>query len=910
MKTKNNLNFSIENNGIIFGGRITKFSLIMLTVIEIVLIGIVLLPLLFFSTILITILIFGILSLLNLASALNWNFLETSVYQMFNNFVNYKLDYQFQKSKNLIENKLIYETNKTFAFVYEDKLIIKSFLEIYPNSIQEKNIDNLINDFLILLQEENIKFYSINSAFEVQSNLEQFYKLINKNIDFNQSTKQILENNENKLLLQQFACFISLDDENTKHNINVVEFSKTYLLDTKLELTNNIIQSYIQNFDLELNTFRLSLSNLVLRELNNSYIKAIKSKILLLKQNWDFEFKSKYVKIKDKEETKYTKYVKISELNYILNPFYLFNLFNNYWNFEVNLTYISLNPKDESRVVDFIKETNNTASYFWKFKKKKSNNYIKKELIHEVLNETIEEIEIQNIPSKSVSIIIKITANDLAELTKLTKEFRLYLRKQKIKFKNLTFLQKRAFLDFHLGIENKLRKNGKEKKYFLFKRKFNNVNAFTLWLTSETCAYSLPFKPIVDIEPSGWIFGQDNNYNPIAIDFNLDRPNHHIAIFGKTGSGKTTATEYLLHQKLIKINNKQPLIFILDPKGEYKNFVQEYQGQTFNIAQGFLNPFKRNSIEETIEDKNFVKGFLFSLLAPLNFKIHVLIPDLLELIFYSKEWKENKFNFDTLSNTVQKNNEMKKELGEEQYFALVKFIKQYSSKGIQSHLFNQDFSIDFFKKIISFNLSELINLGQSNETNTIIFCILNKLTNLIKLNHPKFKEQHKYDITILVDEFHLLVNAEDNTIIKQFDALYAISRSFGVGIITISQNLEILNNPKIAHHTKSIFSNTAYLIAFSQQKIQFDSLIQLLPETIEIDEFEKEQLLLDKKHQSLVFYNGQKKFIKWNLGFFYDEKRDDDVDGLKKIRQDEFNHLNKTINEYINLKKLQGEKNE
>ena len=173
----------------------------------------------------------------------------------------------------------------------------------------------------------------------------------------------------------------------------------------------------------------------------------------------------------------------------------------------------------------------------------------------------------------------------------------------------------------------------------------------------------------------------------------------------------------------------------------------------------------------------------------------------------------------------------------------------------------------------------------------------------MKQNHPKFQEAQKYKITFFVDEFHLLVNAENTNIIKQFDTLYAISRSFGASVITIFQNLQILNNPKIAHHSKSIFENTAYLIACSQKRSQLDALMQLLPENIEITDYEQNELTSNKIHLSLIFYGNKKKFLKWNLGLFYDQNRDQNTDGLMEFRVSEYKNLLKICQDYIEYMK-------
>lgn len=902
MNKKNNLNFKIENEGGILGGLIPKFAFIIFLIIQAIIIFLILIPTLIFSNFLISLFMAGSFSLLNIICAIKWSFLDVSLYQTLKNLIKFKIDLQVMNSKNLVKNNLKYSNENTFIFQYENKLIFKSYFEISINSTNQNNVENLIYDWINILEENNVRIFSINSPFQVKENIDKFTKLINKEIDFNLDKEKILKDAKNKLILQQLADFTILDESKEENNINIIEFNREIIIQDKN--LKEAIASSLSNFKIEENAFRSNLKTINIKDLNQTYLNSIKNQILSFNSN-QLKFKAKYIDSKNQNQKEYFKFLKVDQLNPLLDPFYLFDLFNNKWNYEVGITFNTLTDKDEDKVFDFIEKSINSKvlSKIKKTNRWKRTSTIKKEQTAQILDEMLQEIEISEIKSKALSILVKIKASSIKELNKKSKEFKAYFKRQRIKFIDLWFLQKDALVDFHIGSENRLNRKGKERKQWFIKRKFNNINWSSIWLTAESCAYSLPIKPSIDIEPTGWIFGQDESNNPVAVDFDIDRPNHHIAIFGKSGSGKTTATEYLLNQKLIEKNNKKAVVFIIDPKGEYENIVDFYNGQKIDLTNGFVNPFKRADIEDVLENRDFVEQFLYHLFLPLKkIETNAVVSVILKLIFNSNEWKENCFTFDILWSKIKKSKQLQLKWNK-QHDIICDFLEQYTLKGIKKHLFNIDIPIDFNKKIISFNFQKLIGDVFNNETYVLIFSVLNFMNNLIKQNDPKFKENQKWDITILVDEFHLLVNSNNNLIIKQFDTLYAIARSFGVGIITITQNLSTLNNPSISHHAKSIFSNTAYLISFSQSKNEFKQWLELIPENIEINDYEREEILSNTKHQSLVFYGSNKKFLKWKLGLFYDAKRDENSDGLKKIREAEYNFLFKTLNEYLDIKK-------
>ncbi len=913
MDQKDNLNYIIENNNEIFGSYISKISLIITIIVELVIFGTLFIPLALFVGWLISLLVTGILSLINAALAINWRFLDTSIYQNLFALFKYKSDFQKIKSNKLIQDAIVMEENNMIAFVYENKLIIKSYFEIsFRQLTSDEQIERAINEFQSLLQENNFRCFSINSNFNVSSNLDKFSDLINQNIDFKQ--KDVLNKNTNKLLLQQFADFIALNESMDSNNINVVEFNREYAIDKhiKVDFSKSFYKTILQNYKFEEISFR-NLANLYIqiRDLNSTYLDAVKKQIALFKkESVDFKI-NHYVTIEENKKT-YNRILKLNALALQLNPFYLNSLFNNNFNYETSLTFTSLTEKEENSIFSNLEKSvdDNTIKPS-RFRKKRTTSLrIRKAQIGEILLDQINEIQYQDLRSKGLSFLIKVSADSYKDLIKKTKELRIILRrKHRIKMLNLFALQKKAFFDFHLGVENRIKKNGKEKKHKFKSRKFNNVNDSTLWFTSNTCAWSLPFKESIDVEPTGWIFGNDLSNNPVAIDFDLNRPNHHIMILGKSGSGKTTAAEYLLNQKLIDKNNKKSIVIILDPKNEYENLVNQYEGQTFNIAKGFANPFKRNSLEVNEDDLENVEMFISNLIELLSVDKASLLARLSSLIFNSKEWKNNKYSFDVLIKELNQDKELKNKLGIEKYSIVYDYLFQYSSKGIKSHLFNQDISFDINKKIISFNFSKLIATGATNDTNTLIYSVLGFLNNLMRKNNPKFKEEQKYSITILIDEFHLFLNTQNSSIIKQFDTLFAISRSFDVGIVAVTQNLENLNNQSIAHHSRSIFANTAYFIAFQHDATQYEHLIRLLPEHIVITNEEKDEILSDKKHQSLVFFNNQKKFLKWKLGLFYDERRDENTDGLKQIRVEEYKQLINVCEEYIQMEKGQNNAN-
>lgn len=892
MKNKNNLNYSMEQNNYVLGTKISKFSLLALFGVLISSFLLIFLPILLALNFIVAIITFGVINLLNMIFAIKFSFMESSIYETFHLLIKYKTNVQKLSSKKLVNDNVVWENDNVIAFVFEKQLIIKSLHKV-SLKIREENSDNDLmkaKESLLrfLSKQSEFRSFSLNLSFDVEENINFINSLIRDNINFNDEKNK--ESDESMFLMQQMSFFNSLNDSNENNQLNVFELSMTFPLLTKsIDTSSKEWLSFLSVFMEEYNDlYTFSSDSLKLQNLTVNEFKIAKKKIYFLeedKSDISFTYKNSIIETNEGNK-KYARYLKLEKIPYQLDAGWIRFLFNNPFRYNTSLVFHPLEEKDETKIINQIERENLQNE---EKKRESRSKKLRKVINSEILEDMVIEMETQDNRSKAMSFIVEIEGDTHHDLIQKIKSFKKYYKKDRYLFQDCSFIQKEAFFDFHVGLENKLTKSGKEKKFRIQTKKFNNVNSNSLWLTSEACAYSLPFSDELIIEDNSLYFGHDMNNMPVAINLEADRPNHHISIFGKSGSGKTTATEMILKSRMIIKDGKQPLIIILDPKPEYLDIVEKYNGQSIDLSEGFVNPFLFNNEDPNSikEIKEFLEFFLKGLLKDLEFVTSMMIVRILNIIEKSSEFRQNKMNFDVLHKLITNDKGFKASMNKNEYEDLCDFISLYGSKGRKSALFNSDLKLDFNRKIISFNFSKLIHGTLTSDSITLIFSVLYYLSSIMKQNDPKYSSLHKYNISILVDEFHLLVNSSDSSILKYFDKLYAISRSYGVGIITIFQNLEILNNKENSNAARSIFSNTSYFFVFQLDKKNLDHLTSLLPEHLYLTERESGEILSAVKHRSLAIFENTKKIVNWELGIFYDKDRDKNTDGRMESHQRE-----------------------
>lgn len=134
--------------------------------------------------------------------------------------------------------------------------------------------------------------------------------------------------------------------------------------------------------------------------------------------------------------------------------------------------------------------------------------------------------------------------------------------------------------------------------------------------------------------------------------------------------------------------------------------------------------------------------------------------------------------------------------------------------GTDSFLFNGHTNIDLNNDLIAFNLQELLYSGNQRLINTQTLNLLTYLNNSIvanKIINEKRGSGDKQHISIVVDEFHLYIDENNNEVIKNFGQLARRCRKYNTNLILSSQCIsDFLGNATILRHASAIFNNCQY----------------------------------------------------------------------------------------------------
>ena len=134
--------------------------------------------------------------------------------------------------------------------------------------------------------------------------------------------------------------------------------------------------------------------------------------------------------------------------------------------------------------------------------------------------------------------------------------------------------------------------------------------------------------------------------------------------------------------------------------------------------------------------------------------------------------------------------------------------------GTDAFLFDGHTNIDLSNDLIAFNLQELLYSGNQRLINTQTLNLLTYLNNSIvanKIRNEKINIKDRKHISIIVDEFHLFIDENNNEVLKNFGQLSRRCRKYSTNLITSTQSIkDFVGNANILRHATAIFNNCQY----------------------------------------------------------------------------------------------------
>jgi len=369
-----------------------------------------------------------------------------------------------------------------------------------------------------------------------------------------------------------------------------------------------------------------------------------------------------------------------------------------------------------------------------------------------------------------------------------------------------------------------------------------SLKDYSVYLPTLTLSAGFPFTKTYFNDTTGYLVGVDIHTSlPIFFDpfvINNKRTSHNLAIISSTGGGKSFTMKKLIVNEFAKGTK----IFIFDAENEYEKLVKANEGEYIDLYSkkgGIINPLQIRYIPSD-EDKEaketdcplakhlgFLEAFFKSAFDNIQEKELVMLLAILESLYNKKGIYKN-----TSINTLQSLKPTDYPVFSDLYNFLPEYKENVKSKekikiidqlevllsrfltGTDSYLFNSHTTINLDSDLIAFNLQELLYSGNQRLINTQILNLLTYLNNSIvsnKIINEKRSSNDKKHISIIVDEFHLYIDENNNEVIKNFGQLARRCRKYNTNLILSSQCIsDFLGNASVLRHASAIFNNCQY----------------------------------------------------------------------------------------------------
>lgn len=336
-------------------------------------------------------------------------------------------------------------------------------------------------------------------------------------------------------------------------------------------------------------------------------------------------------------------------------------------------------------------------------------------------------------------------------------------------------------------------------------------------LTTNSAAILIPFTTQEVFEPHGLFYGSNaRSGNPIVADRRAHM-NSNGFILGTTGGGKS----FTVKQELAGLYlNRDDEVIIIDPEREYLPLAQAFGGQIVQISAGSttrINPLDI-VLEETgdgdpVKEKtNNVVSMVGSLVGGnegLN-PMEKSLVDRCALNLYVR-YREQGAN-PTAQPTLGDLRDMLEETGEAAGHELAVSLGSYTSGSLSG--FNGQTNVDLNNRFTVFDVS-----GLTGELRTFgMMVVIDQVWNRVIRNRAKGRRTWLY-----IDEFHRFFGNQYSA--GQFKDIYKRARKYGLGVTSITQNIEEL---LLDDDARLMLSNSDFLMLLSQNGSDADELCSLL----------------------------------------------------------------------------------
>ena len=710
----------------------------------------------------------------------------------------------FSNIKEVGDDGLIELKSGEYASLIEDKAI-----DLSLSSKQEKN--NFFNYYrsLFHIKDLNLKFYKLDEPINLNYNKLNLDRLINK---FKNDLKRLFLLNESRGLIDD------LEQNNfTVSSIYyiVVIAKDTDTLERQLDEIEDLFSNIQPKINIEIITNRLEvykfLSNLYISD--NPLDLLMWSNIEELIVPLNLTEKTNMLKIDDNEVQLLT----IKNISPFIDELFFEEIFN-YPNVRS-----CLNIKDAIDQDELIRWINSQYQFLLSDRSttKKLSDATELDIKKENYQLLMNDIKSGDEKIKEISLILLITG-DRKEREDIIRDLKKIAKKNRIKMDVPRLRQLETWQSYDITT--------------------NSLKDYSNYFPTLTLGAGFSFTKASFIDSSGYMLGVDIHTSlPVFFDpfvLTNKRTSHNLAIVSSTGGGKS----FTMKKMIVNEYARGTKIFIFDAENEYEKLVKANDGEYIDLYSkkgGMINPLQIRYIpsDEDQETKEtdcplakhlgFLEAFFKSAFDNINEKELVMLLAILESLYNKKGIYKN-----TSINTLQTLKSEDYPIFTDLYNYLPEYKKQVESiekikiidqlqilisrflTGTDSYLFNSHTSIDLNNDLIAFNLQELLYSGNQRIVNTQILNLLTYLNNSIvgnKIVNEKRESGDKQHISIIVDEFHLYIDENNNEVIKNFGQLARRCRKYNTNLILSSQCIsDFLGNANVLRHATAIFNNCQY----------------------------------------------------------------------------------------------------
>ena len=421
-------------------------------------------------------------------------------------------------------------------------------------------------------------------------------------------------------------------------------------------------------------------------------------------------------------------------------------------------------------------------------------------------------------------------------------------------------------------------------------------NDYCFYLPTKTLSAGFPFTKTNFNDSSGYLLGVDIHTSlPIFFDIfklNNTRTSHNLAIISSTGGGKS----YTIKKMIVDEFARGTKTFIFDAENEYKNIVEQYNGEYIDLyskSGGIINPLQIRFIpsdDDTYNDQEtdcplpkhlgFLEAFFKTAFDSISEKELVML-----LCIIEKLYNKNGIFKNTSINTLQSLQpeqypifsdlykylpEYKKTIeGENEKLKIVEQLEILLSRfltGTDAFLFDGHTNIDLNNDLIVFNLQELLYSKNNRLINTQILNILTYLNNTIvtnKINNDKLKSSDKKHIMIIADEFHLFIDEEKPEVLRNFGQLARRIRKYSGSLVVATQSIkDFVGSNNILRHSTAIFNNCQYQMIGMLKEDDLMAYLELFKQN-PLTETQKNFLMNSKQGEFLLNIDSKNRLRIW-----------------------------------------------